>query len=153
MEAVIFMGIQAAGKSTYYKERFFKTHIRINLDMLRNRRKEAMLLKACLEMKHPFVVDNTNPTEADRQRYIVPAKSAGFRSIGYYFQSRLSGSLPRNQQRSGKECIPEIGIRATLRKLKRPSFQEGFDELYYVFIQENGEFATQKWRKPFGEPN
>ncbi len=29
-----FFGIQALGKSTYYKERFFRTHIRISLDLL-----------------------------------------------------------------------------------------------------------------------
>jgi len=38
MEAVIFVGLQAAGKSTFYRERFFDTHVRINLDMLRTRR-------------------------------------------------------------------------------------------------------------------
>ena len=38
MEAVIFVGIQGSGKSSYYKERFFRTHFRINLDMLRTRR-------------------------------------------------------------------------------------------------------------------
>jgi len=35
MEAVIFTGIQAVGKSTFYKEHFFTTHVRINLDMLK----------------------------------------------------------------------------------------------------------------------
>jgi hypothetical protein len=34
MEAVILTGIQAAGKSTFYQERFSGTHVRINLDML-----------------------------------------------------------------------------------------------------------------------
>jgi len=34
-DAVIFTGIQASGKSTFYKEQFSRTHIRINLDMLR----------------------------------------------------------------------------------------------------------------------
>ena len=33
MEAVIFIGIQASGKSTFFKERFFNTHVRINLEM------------------------------------------------------------------------------------------------------------------------
>jgi predicted kinase len=36
MEAVIFVGIQGSGKSTFYNERFVDTHIRINLDMLKN---------------------------------------------------------------------------------------------------------------------
>lgn len=61
MEAILFIGIQASGKTTFYKERFFKTHIRVNLDMLKTRHRESLLLKACIEMKQPFVVDNTNP--------------------------------------------------------------------------------------------
>jgi hypothetical protein len=29
MEAVLFVGIQGAGKSTFYLQRFFDTHVRI----------------------------------------------------------------------------------------------------------------------------
>lgn len=60
MEAVIFVGIQGAGKSSFYKERFFRTHVRINLDMLRTKRRQEILLAACIEAKQPFVADNTN---------------------------------------------------------------------------------------------
>lgn len=62
MEAIIFIGIQGAGKSTFYRHHFFNTHIRINLDMLKTRHREQIFLQACLEAKQPFVVDNTNPT-------------------------------------------------------------------------------------------
>ena len=47
MEAVIFSGLQGAGKSSFYLARFFTTHVRINLDMLKTRRRERMLLDAC----------------------------------------------------------------------------------------------------------
>lgn len=30
MEAIIFIGVQATGKSTFYKNKFFTTYIRIN---------------------------------------------------------------------------------------------------------------------------
>jgi hypothetical protein len=32
MEAVIFIGIQGTGKSSFYLEQFFHTHVRINSD-------------------------------------------------------------------------------------------------------------------------
>jgi predicted kinase len=147
MEAVIFTGIQAAGKSTFYKTQFFKTHIRINLDMLRTRHREAILFKACLEMKQAFVVDNTNPTPEDRARYIIPAKEAGFSIAGYYFQSRIADCFRRNSERTGKECIPEKGIRATRGRLKIPSFTEGFDALYYVSIGDDNRFIVKEWAK------
>ena len=47
MEAVIFVGIQGSGKTTLYRERFFDTHVRISLDMVRTREREQLLLAAC----------------------------------------------------------------------------------------------------------
>ncbi len=74
MEAVLFIGIQATGKSSFYLERFFRTHVRINGDMLKTRRREELLIRACLEGKTPFVVDKMNLTQAERAEYIGLAK-------------------------------------------------------------------------------
>ena len=73
-EAILLIGLQGSGKSTFYRERFFATHVRINLDMLRTRRREILLLDACLAGGTPFVVDNTNPTLAARARYLTLAR-------------------------------------------------------------------------------
>ncbi len=143
MEAVVFVGIQASGKSTFYQRRFFKTHVRIKLDMLRTRRREELLVRACLEAKQPFVVDNTNPTARDRARYVGPAKAAGFRVVGYYFESEVSEALERNASRPERERVPEVGVRGTHSRLEVPSFGEGFDALYRVRIDERGEFVVE----------
>jgi len=81
MEMVLFVGIQATGKSSFYLQRFFRTHVRINLDMLKTRRREDLLVKACLEGKTPFVVDKMNLTKMDRAAYIGLAKAAVLRSV------------------------------------------------------------------------
>jgi predicted kinase len=133
-EAVIFTGIQASGKSTFYQDRFSLTHIRINLDMLRTRNREARFLQTCLDTKQSFVVDNTNPTQADRARYVGLAKAAGFRTLSYFFQSTVAAALQRNMARTGKQCIPAIAIHACHNRLERPSEDEGFDELFEVRI-------------------
>jgi predicted kinase len=99
MEEIIFIGIQATGKSTFYKDNFFKTHIRINLDMLKTRNREDILLEACVKAKQPFVVDNTNPTDMDRKKYIDIAKAADFKVVGYYFQSNINEAVLRNENR------------------------------------------------------
>lgn len=144
MEIVIFCGIQATGKTTFFKEKFFKTHIRISLDQLNTRHKEQMFIDTCIAIQQRFVVDNTNPTKEGRAKYISNAKANKFKVIGYYFQSKLHDALNRNSQREGKECIPEIGIKGTFSKLEIPTFDEGFDELYFVEI-ENNSFTIKEW--------
>jgi predicted kinase len=145
MEVVVFIGIQATGKSAFYQQRFADTHIRLNLDMLKTRRRERILLTACLEAKQPFVVDNTNVTREARAAYISQAKASGFSVIGYYFKSALQSAIERNDQRSGKARIPVRGIVATHRKLELPSYDEGFDRLFYVEIGDNGAFIVKDW--------
>jgi predicted kinase len=145
MEAVIFMGMQATGKSTFYKDHFFKTHVRINLDMLRTRNRENILLEACINAKQSFLVDNTNPTVADRKKYIDIAKGAMFEIKGYYFQSNIDEAILRNEQRAGQERIPLGGLRSTHAKLELPKIEEGFDELYYVWINEENKFIVEEW--------
>jgi predicted kinase len=145
VEAHIFCGVQATGKSSFFRERFFDTHVRINLDMLRTRHREETLLAACLAAKQPFVVDNTNPTRADRARYIVPARAAGMRVIGWYFASSIAEALARNAARSGAQRIPDAGIRGTHARLELPRWDEGFDELHYVCIVD-GRFRVEEWR-------
>ena len=147
MDAILFIGIQATGKSTFYKQNFADTHVRINLDMLRTRPRETIILQACLDAKQSFVVDNTNPTSANRQKYILLAKPLGFTIIGYYFQSKVKEAIARNNLREGKACIPEKGILATRGRLEIPNYSEGFDQLYYVTLTENQSFTVKEWAR------
>ncbi|MDQ6694381.1 MAG: hypothetical protein M3014_08160 [Chloroflexota bacterium] len=145
MEAVIFTGIQASGKSSFYLARFFHTHVRINMDMLRTRHRERLLLRACLEMKQAFVVDNTNPSVESRRLYIEPAKSAGFYITGYYFASGVAEAITRNNLRTGKQRIPPQAIGGTYKRLELPSYTEGYDALYRVMLGEPGQFLVEEW--------
>jgi predicted kinase len=146
MEAVILIGIQASGKSTFYRDRFFDTHVRINLDMLKTRHREKCLLNACLAAKQPFVVDNTNPAPEDRRRYIEPAKAAGFTVIGYYLQSKLDGCKDRNEKRATGQVVPLKAMLGTAGRLELPSLEEGFDKLYYVTVDGDGGFVVEEWK-------
>lgn len=145
MEAVILCGIQATGKSSFVKAMLYSSHVRLNLDMLRTRRREELLVRACIKSRTPFVVDNTNSTREVRARYIAPAKLAGFRIRGYYFESRVSDALLRNAARAAAEQVPEVGIRGTSACLQIPTRDEGFDELYYVRMTPSG-FDVQEWK-------
>ncbi len=142
MEAVIFIGIQASGKTTFYRERFFDTHVRLSLDMLRTRNRERILLEACLAARQPFVIDNMNVLAAGRAVYIEAAKRAGFRVVGYFFRTEAQEAIRRNSGREGKRAIPVGGILGALKRLQTPTLEEGFDQLFTVEIGDAGEFVV-----------
>jgi predicted kinase len=142
MEGVIFVGVQGSGKTSFYRERFFESHIRISLDMLRTRQREQLLFAACLQAKQPFVIDNTNPLPSDRSRYIGPAQAAGFRIVGYFFYTALRDAIRRNNQRGGKQKIPIPGIASAFRKLRVPTLEEGYDELHTVTVSPENTFVV-----------
>ena len=143
MEAVIFMGIQGSGKSSFYRERFFNSHIRISLDLLKIRNRESRWMELCWQTQQRYVVDNTNPRAADRQRYILPAREAGFRVIGYYFEPEITEALRRNAMREDSEKIPVAGIFRTLKLLEKPTLEEGFEALFEVRLQAHLNFQVR----------
>ena len=147
MEAVIFIGIQGAGKSTFYKQFFVDTHVRISLDMLKTSHREELLLRACLEAKQSFVVDKTNASAEERARYIKAAKAYQFRVAGYYFRSNFEEASARNNKREGKAVVPEKGLHDFLKRFQMPSFKEGFDEMFHVRIGDAGEFVVAAWNE------
>jgi len=132
MELVLFCGLQAAGKSRFYWQRFGTTHLRINMDMLRTRRRESTILGACLAVGQRVVIDNTNPTSAERAPYLDRARQFHFSSIAYFFEPDFETCLVRNAARSGKERVPEIALRATALKLEPPTLEEGFARIFLV---------------------
>jgi predicted kinase len=146
MQLVLFCGIQATGKSTFYQQRFFHSHVRLSLDLLRTRHREQRLLQVCLETQMRCVVDNTNPTRAERATYLGPAKAAGFEVVGYFFQSIAAEALVRNQQRPAERQVPDKGIRATRNRLELPTRAEGFDKLYFVRALGKQEFEITDWQ-------
>ena len=143
MEAIVLCGLQGAGKTTLYRERWRATHVLISMDELDTRAREAALLEECLAEGRPFVVDNTNPTAADRRRYLVPAREAGFRVVGYLVDADPAEALGRNAGRVGAARIPDRSVAGTARRFIRPTPEEGFDELWHATAAPGGGFRIE----------
>jgi predicted kinase len=135
MQLIVFIGIPGSGKSTFYKERFFNSHIRVSLDLLNTRNKEQRFLELAFSLQQRMVVDNTNVMKVERSKYITQAKENRYEVIGYYFESVLSDCLQRNENRVGKDKIERVGVAAKSKELQPPSLDEGFDKLYFVKIE------------------
>ena len=141
MELIVFSGIQASGKTTFYRERFLATHARVSLDLLKTRQREDILLFACFAAQQPVVVDNTNPLAAQRTRYVHLARAAGFRAVLYFFDVSTRTAVGRNSGREGNAKVANVAIFGSQKKLQRPTRDEGFDEIFRVTTGE-GEDAT-----------
>jgi predicted kinase len=138
VEAVILCGVQGSGKSTLYCDRFLETHARVSMDLLRTRAREEAFLGLCLSTRMPFVVDNTNPTAAERARYVAPARDAGFKVIAYLVEVGHAVAAGRNAERVAKRRVPGAGLRDVARRLVRPTPEEGFDELWHATAAPDG---------------
>lgn len=143
-QAILLMGIPASGKSSFYRETYAGLGVTyINLDTLRTRHRELVLLQECLEKHRSFVVDNTNTLPEERARYIALARAAGYEVSGFFFRSCVSECMQRNDLR--ENAVPRAAIAAMSNRLILPAYDEGFDHLYFVSLA-NGKFCVSDWR-------
>ena len=154
MELILFIGLQASGKSTFYRTCCSEAYEYISMDLLQHnrnpRKRQLALLESALQTQQSVVVDNTNPKIEDRLPLIELGRLYGAKITGYYFESTVRQCIERNKQREGKARVPDVAIYATAKKMVRPSYAEGFDMLYEVSIGENGAFLLKYENKDPG---
>jgi predicted kinase len=51
MDVVIFTGLQASGKTTFYRSYYCNTHVLVSKDLLRNRRKREAVQRRLLSFR------------------------------------------------------------------------------------------------------
>lgn len=131
-EVVLLVGLQACGKTTFYRERLAATHALVSKDAMSRsaRRKEDRQrreLAALLADGHDVCVDNTQPSVAERAGVIAVARARGARVVGHWWPPDLALSLRRNAARP--DPVPEVGLYAAAARWKDPTPGEGFDLL------------------------
>ncbi|WP_426736236.1 AAA family ATPase [Myxococcus faecalis] len=151
MELILFIGLQASGKSRFFRERFADTHVLVSKDLWPHaRRKEARqrrLVTEALVAGRSVVVDNTHPDCEQRSPLIALGHELGARVVGFYFESRLEDCLARNARREGRARVPEVALYATVKRLCRPRREEGFDSLSHVRWATEGGFIVEDWKE------
>jgi predicted kinase len=151
-ECVIFIGLPASGKSTFYQRRFAGTHQQISKDLWLNTsnkdRRQMEATRSALSRGESVVIDNTNPALTDRAPVIALAREQGARVIGYYFTATTREAVGRNRGREGKARVPDVAIFTRAKRMARPTTGEGFDELYTVTIDADGQFIVQPMSDP-----
>jgi len=152
---VIFVGLPASGKTTFYQRRFAATHQHISKDLWpktsNKDRRQAELMRLALSQGQSVVIDNTNPALADRAPVIALARQFGARVIGYYFTATTREAVGRNRGREGQARVPDVAIFTRAKRMAKPLLEEGFDELYAVSIDPSGDFSVQPMTVPSAE--
>jgi predicted kinase len=136
LELVIFVGLQAAGKSTYYRDHFAATHVHVSKDLMKHARsrdgRQEQEIARALAAGRSVVVDNTNPTPAVRAPLIALGREHGARVVAYFFETTVKDAVMRNRAREGKARVPDVALYVSARKLVPPSDDEGFDEVHVI---------------------
>jgi predicted kinase len=136
VELIVFSGLQASGKTTFYRERFAATHIHISKDAWPNARKkeerQRRLVDEHLRAGKPVVVDNTNPTPVEREPLITIARCIGATVASYAFVITVEEALRRNALRDGRARVEDVGIFSVAKKLVLPTREEKFDHRFEV---------------------
>jgi predicted kinase len=150
LEVILMIGLQASGKSTFCRANFAKTHTYISRDQFPKSVKnpaarQRLLMEEALSQGQSVVVDNTHPTKEMRAEVLSLAKKYQARCVGYYFASVAKDCVARNSLREGDARVPDVAIFATIKKLEKPSLEEGFDQLFYVSLVDGGGFQIEPW--------
>ncbi len=122
LQLIILCGLQASGKTTFYRTYFAQTHLQISKDLFPNNknrtRRQAQLLEEALKAGSSIVVDNTNATRAERAELVAMGRQYEAEVICYYFPPDLKQNLERNRQRDNKARVPDIAIYATRKRFR-----------------------------------
>jgi predicted kinase len=147
VEVAIMIGLQASGKTTFCQRVLAADHVLVSKDNFlnaRNRQRRQMrLISDALGEGRSVAVDNTNPSSQEWQPLIQAAREHGAQAVGYWFPPDLTATKERNAIREGRHRVPDIGLYATLKRLRPPSPSDGFDRLYRVSFDGAGGFHIE----------
>lgn len=152
VELAVLVGLQASGKSTFYEQCLKDHHTLVSKDLFPRsaRHKQARqmrLVEEALAAGRSVAVDNTNPSPEEWRPLVAAARARGATVTAYWFRPDLVESLRRNARRNAARTdrarVPEVGVHATLRRLRRPARADGFDAVYEVRFDGRGGFEVR----------
>ncbi|MEU7282905.1 ATP-binding protein [Streptomyces sp. NPDC045431] len=147
-DVAVLVGLQASGKSTFYARCLSDRYALVSKDLMprKARHKQARqmrLVREHLAAGRPVAVDNTNPSPQEWEPLVELAHAEGATVTAYWFPPDVAGSLRRNAAREAGDRVPDVGVLATLKRLRRPSRSDGFDDVREVRFDGHGGFEVR----------
>ncbi|MFI0805795.1 AAA family ATPase [Streptomyces echinatus] len=148
VDLAVLVGLQASGKSTFYAQALSDRYELVGKDLFprgaRNKQGRQMrLVVGHLAAGRAVAVDNTNPSAEEWAPLLEAAHAHGSTATAYWFPPDVAGCLRRNAAREGRHRVPDVGVLATLKRLRRPSPADGFDAVHEVRFDGRGGFEIR----------
>jgi predicted kinase len=148
VDLAVLVGLQASGKTTFYARCLSGRYALVSKDQFprgaRNKQRRQMRrVEEHLVAGRPVAVDNTNPSPQEWGPLVELAHTHGATVTAYWFPPDVTGSLRRNAAREGRDRVPDVGVLATLKRLREPSTADGFDDVREVRFDGWGGFDVR----------
>jgi predicted kinase len=136
------VGLQGSGKSTWVAEHLAGTHVVVSKDHWPNARhreaRQCRVVAGLLAEGASVVVDNTDPSPVERAPLVELAVAAGVPVRAVHLDVPLEVCRKRNDARTGRARVPDVGLFSTAARLVPPSTAEGFVQVQVVRAQAAG---------------
>ena len=124
------VGLQGSGKSTWVARHLAGSHVVVSKDHWPNARhreaRQRRVVAGLLAEGACVVVDNTDPSPAERAPLVELAVAAGVPVRAVFLDVPIQTCRQRNAARSGRARVPEVGLFSTAARLVAPTTAEGF---------------------------
>ncbi|KAI9598403.1 polynucleotide kinase 3 phosphatase-domain-containing protein [Syncephalis fuscata] len=162
LEVVVFAGMPASGKTSFYRKWFAPAnYVHINQDNLRTKQRCSATAKEALSNGKSVVIDNTNPAMETRRDYIQLARDHGAKVRCFYFNTDPSLARHNNVFRAftaplastdaiRNSLLPDVVFHTYRGQFVEPKIEEGFDEVKTIefipdFTCEMAKAAWMQW--------
>lgn len=134
LEMVVMVGYPAAGKSTFAQTKL-KSNIIVSGDELKTIPKMLKRAKRHLDMGNSVTIDATNGKIENRAKLIEFARKCGIYVRCIEITTSIEEAMEWNTVRSNEtgKKVPKIAFYAYRKSYTKPTVEEGFDEVIYVF--------------------
>ncbi|MEV5433650.1 AAA family ATPase [Streptomyces sp. NPDC052701] len=147
-DLAVLVGLQASGKSVFCARHLKDRYALVGKDAFprgarRKQERQMRLVEQALAAGQSVAVDNTNPSPEEWRPLVAAGHAHGATVTAYWFPPDLAGSLRRNAARTGRARVPDAGLHATWRRLRRPCPADGFDAVFAVRFDGRGGFEVR----------